>query len=491
MTRLTPDPLLERVAHEPNAPALVAHSATWSRAQLLGAADDLARALAAEGLGEGDRVACLLDDDAPMVALFHAARRLGAVLVPLNRRATDPELRDQLELADAAALVCDRANAELGAAALPHGLPSHRVETLLADTPSGPVPELRSEIDLDAAAAIVFTSGTSGRPKGAVLTHDNYRASAHAWAGLLRPVPGHRWLACLPLFHVAGLAILTRVTRWGAPLQLLDTFDSNVVSAALDDGVTHLSLVPAQLRSLLDVRGARPAPTTVQAILLGGGPIPADLLEAARAAGYRILTTYGMTETGSGVASGGADPATLDEPLAGRALPGVELRVVPNGAADGSGEILVRGEMVFAGYVDDEPATAAALRDGWLHTGDLGTIDDGGLLRIIDRRDDLIVSGGENVYPAQVEAALLAHPTVAEAAVVAMQDERWGHVPVAFVVPQPGALVDAAALEDHCRAQLAAYKVPARFEPIAAMPRNDFGKILRHELRDRLVVSGA
>lgn len=487
MTRLAPDPLLERVAHDPEAPALVARSATWSRVELLRAADALARALVAEGLAEGDRIACLLEDDAPAVALIHAARRMGAVLVPLNRRSAPTELRQQLDAVAAAGLVHDGANAETAIASRPDGVPALRVEALLAGAPCGLPPTLRERIDLDAPATIVFTSGTTGRPKGAVLTHDNHRASAHAWAGLLRPVPGHRWLACLPLFHVAGLGIITRVTRWGAPLQLLDRFDPETVSAALDDGVTHLSLVPAQLRALLDVRSGRVAPATLEAMLLGGGPIPLPLLSRARAQGYRVLTTYGMTETSSGVASGGTDPATLDDPLAARPLPGVQLRVEPDGSADGSGEILVRGEMVFAGYLDDAAATAAAVRDGWLHTGDIGTIDGAGLLRVADRRDDLIISGGENVYPAEVEAVLAEHDTVAEAAVAGAPDDRWGAVPVAFVVAAEAAEVDPDALLSHCRDRLAAYKVPQRVEVVAALPRSAFGKVLRHELRRRLV----
>jgi len=434
------------------------------------------------------RVACLLEDDAPAVALIHATRRLGAVLVPLNRRAAPTELREQLLAVGADTLVYDKANTETAKASLPKGVPGHRVEALLAGAPCGLPPALRERIDLDSPATIVFTSGTTGRPKGAVLTHDNHRASAHAWAGLLRPVPGHHWLACLPLFHVAGLAIITRVTRWGAPLQLLDRFEPQVVSAALDEGVTHLSLVPAQLRALLDVQAGAPAPQTLQAILLGGGPIPVELLAEARRRGYRVLTTYGLTETGSGVASGGADEATLDDPLAGRALPGVELRVAPDGSPDGGGEILVRGEMVFAGYLDDPVATAAVLRDGWLHTGDIGTIDEQGLLRVADRRDDLVISGGENIYPAEVEATLTVHPAVAEAAVVGTPDHRWGAVPVAFVVPAAGARPEPQDLQRHCREQLAAYKVPVRFEIVESLPRNAFGKIQRHALRERLAV---
>jgi O-succinylbenzoic acid--CoA ligase len=484
MTRTAPDPLLERVAHDPEALALHARSATWTRAQLLDAADGLARGLLAARVEQGSRVACLLADDAPAVALVHALRRLGAVHVPLDRRATAAERRYQLELVAADLLLADADHLAAAHSSAPAATPVEAVEALLAGAPCGPAAGLRDEVDLEAPATIVFTSGTTGRPKGAVLSHDNHRASAHAWAGLLRPGPGQRWLACLPLYHVAGLAMVTRTTRWGAPLQLLDSFDAGTVSAALDDGVTHLSLVPVQLERLLAVRERRPVPDTLVAILLGGGPLPLGSLTRARAAGYRVLTSYGLTETASGVASGGADAATVTDPAAGRALPGVELRVEPDGAADGSGEILVRGPMVFSGYLGDPAATAEALRGGWLHTGDLGTLD-GGLLRIVDRRHDLIVSGGENVYPAEVEAVLAMHPAVVEAGVYGVPHERWGAVPAAAVVVA-GDGPDDAELDRHCREHLAGYKVPTRFVRVPGLPYDELGKLRRHLLRERV-----
>jgi len=486
MSRLAPDWLLERVAQDPGSAALRARSAVWSRVELLRAADGLAAALLGEGLGQGSRLACLLDDDAPAVALIHAARRLGAVLVPLNRRAAPDELRYQLDTVAAGALLHDAAHTDLARASAPNPMATHRIEALLAAAPCGLPPVLRTEVDLDSPATIVFTSGTTGRPKGALLTHENHRASAHAWAGLLRPRPGGRWLSCLPLFHVAGMAMVTRATRWGASLDVLAAFDAAVVSAALEDGVTHLSLVPAQLADLLAARVGRAAPVTLCGMLLGGGPIPADLLRRARDAGYPVITTYGMTETGSGVVSGGADEATRLDPLAGRALPGVELRIEPDGSPDGGGQILVRGGMVFAGYVDAPEATAAALQDGWLHTGDMGTLDGDGLLRVVDRRDDLIVSGGENVYPAEVEAVLAAHRGVTAVAVVGLPDERWGAVPVAVIVPAGDAPADDEELRRHCRERLAGYKVPVRFVRREALPRDALGKVRRHELRDSL-----
>ena len=480
--RSVPDPLAVRAAHDPDAPALHTRSARWTRRQLLEAVSSLVAALVAEGVGDGRRVASLLDDDAPAVMLIHALRGIGAVHIPLNRRAAAAELAYQLEAAGADVFLVDRANADLGRAAAPRGIPVLAIEALLAGAPCGPETLARRDVALDAPATILFTSGTTGRPLGAILTHDAQRASAHAWAGLLHAAPGFHWLACLPLFHVAGLAVVTRATRWGSMLTVHDAFRPGDVSAALAEGVTHVSLVPTQLQAVLAAWGQRPAPPSLRAILLGGGPIPPGLLQRARAAGFPVLTTYGMTETGSGVACGGGDPETLADPSALRPLPGVELRVEPDGAPDGSGEILVRGPMLFAGYADDAAGTDPCSRDGWLHTGDIGTLDGHGLLRVLDRRDDLIVSGGENIYPAEVEAVLLGCPGVREAAVYAVPDARWGSVPEAAIVTEAGR-ADDETLTRHCRDRLAAYKVPRRFVRLHELPRNAGGKVLRRNLQ--------
>jgi O-succinylbenzoic acid--CoA ligase len=486
MSRLAPDWLAMRAARLPDEPAIRTLSVAWSRAQLLEASDGLAAALAGADAEPQGCVASLLSDGAPAVVLINAARRLGMVLVPLNRRAAAAELRQQLDAAEVEMLIYDGANAELAAECATPSVALHRVETLMAGSPCAARPFLHDEVDLDAPAVIVFTSGTTGRPKGAVLTNGNLAASAHAWAEVLRPRPTDRWLACLPLFHVAGLAIVTRSARWGVELQVTEGFDADEVSAALDDGVSHLSLVPLQLEEVLAVRRGRAAPESLRAILLGGGPIPPALLERARDAGYPVLTTYGMTETASGIAVGGADADTLANPTAGRSLPRAEVRIDDPDAADGSGEILVRGPMVFAGYVNAPDATLERLRDGWFRTGDIGSIDSDGLLRITDRRDDLFISGGENVYPAEVEAALLAHPAVADVVVFAQPDARWGSVPVAAVVLLDDAATADCELDRHCREHLAAYKVPQRYIRVVELPRDSLGKISRSDLRARL-----
>ena len=346
-------------------------------------------------------------------------------------------------------------------------------------------------MDLGAPATIVFTSGTTGHPRGARLTHGNHAASADAWAAVLEPRPTDRWLACLPLFHVAGLAIVVRASRWRVPLEILPRFDAPDVADRIAAGISHLSLVPTQLEQLTAAWGSRSVPPTLRAILLGGAPVPSATLARARALGLRVLTTYGMTETSSGIAVGGAEAATLADPAALRPLPGVRVRVVAPDPPTASDRVLVTGSMVFGGYLGDAAATAERLADGWLRTGDLGSLDGDGLLRIADRREDLVISGGENVYPAEVEAVLRVHPAVVDAAVVGQADATWGSVPVAAVVVAPGASVDDAELERHCRERLATYKVPVRFHRLLALPRNEAGKVLRRDLRELLAEAPA
>lgn len=476
MTRTAPDPLVRRAQLDPDGPALRAGPLRWSNRRLLEVVDGLALALAEVGVAPGRRVACLFDDDVGAVSLIHAVRRAGAVLVPLNRRATPADLRYQIEVADVASIITDPRHASGAAEAAGASRSLHLVGDLLGSGSTAPRHQLRAEVDRDAPATIVFTSGTTGRPKGAVLTHGNHAASADAWAAVLRPAPGDRWLGCLPLFHVAGLAVLTRALRWGTELEIHPRFAPRAVADAIEVGVTHLSLVAAQLTQLLDEASAPPVPATLRALLLGGGPAPPTLLARAQAAGYPVFTTYGMTETASGIAVGGLDVETTGDPTALRPLPGVDVRI---GMDD---EILVRGPMVVSGYLAAPDATAAAVRDGWLHTGDTGSIDADGLLHIGDRRDDLIISGGENVYPAEIEAVLRRHPGVVEAAVTAQQDVRWGTVPIAFIVPAPGARPQADDLASLCRQELASFKVPVGFSIVAALPRDGLGKVRRRAL---------
>jgi O-succinylbenzoic acid--CoA ligase len=290
----------------------------------------------------------------------------------------------------------------------------------------------------------------------------------------------------MPLFHVGGLSILMRSAVFGGPVRVQPRFDVTAVSAALDGGdIAGLSLVPTMLSRLLAFRAGRPLPAGLRVLLLGGAASPPQLLRTAHAAGYPVCATYGLTEATSQVATA-APPqpgATGLPPM--RPLRGIEVRVVDGDRDLGpgaAGEILVRGPTVMQGYLNDAEATRRALRDGWLFTGDIGYLDSDGGLQVLDRRDDLVISGGENVYPAEVEAVLLEHPAITEAGVAGVPDTDLGTRVVAWVTTRPGADVDAAALESFCRTRLAGYKLPRDFRFVDALPRTPGGKLQRQRL---------
>lgn len=532
-----PLPLPRQAAAEPGRLALRAAGRDVSYAALADRADDLARRLAALGAAEGERVAIRLGGTMDDVALVHAVARLGAVLVPLHPRATAGEAAWQVARArprvvvggggrasDAGAVAhdatdenasrnaLDAASEDLagadaldaasknlvGADALDAAIDAPAIvdlERLLATPPRRVA--LAERVALGAPQAIVFTSGTSGRPKGAVLTWGNQVASAAASALRLGALPDDRWLVPLPLAHVGGLAVLLRCALAGAAVLLHARFDAAEASAALDDdSATLASLVPTMLSRLLEARGDRPAPPHLRAVLLGGGPASPALLAEARRRGFPVAPTYGLTETASQVAT--AHPGAFDDDApAALPLPLAEVRVVGADLADAErgteGEIWVRGPMIMAGYWDDPAATAAALRDGWLRTGDLGTLDHAGRLRVAARREDLILSGGENVYPAEVEAVLAEHPDVAAVCVVGVYDADLGQRVAAAVELRDGAEADEAALEAFSRARLAGFKLPRRWLLLGEgdLPRTASGKVRRGQVAGRLETSSS
>jgi O-succinylbenzoic acid--CoA ligase len=309
---------------------------------------------------------------------------------------------------------------------------------------------------LDGVATVMHTSGTTAAPKRVELTYDNWDANALGSAVALGLDPDERWLCAMPLAHVGGLSILIRSVIYATTVSLHDRFETGAVLSELMDParrITIVSLVPTMLARLLDAGLERPP--TLRWALLGGGPIPAPLLHRAAAAGVPVAPTYGMTEACSQIATFGLP------------LPGAELRLARDG------EVLVRGPMVAPGAVD---------RDGWLHTGDLGAFDARGRLTITGRKADTIVSGGENVAPAEVEAVLLEYEAIADAGVFGRADPEWGESVVAAVVMRDGAALDAEQLRAHCAARLARFKVPKAFEVVDRLPRTESGKLLRREL---------
>jgi len=394
---------------------------TLSYAELDAAATRAARRLAARGVGPGDLVATALGPGPAFAELLHALPRLGAVLAPLDPAAPAPV----------------DARLTVGASL------------------AGAEAEIRPPVEIDPGAthSVIHTSGTTGAPKAVELSYGNLAASAAASADALGVEPHDRWLCPLPVSHVGGMSVLVRCAINATTALLHERFDPERVKAALEAGeATLVSLVPTML-ARLRVAGLRSAPG-LRAIVLGGGPIPPGLLDWAAEAGLPVTPVYGMTETASQIAAG----------MPARPLRGVELEI----AADG--EILVRGPMVAAAELDAE---------GWLHTGDRGRLDASGRLHVEGRIKEIIVTGGENVSPLEVEEALLAHPAVADAAVAARPDPEWGETVTAFVVargPSPDEL------RDWCRGRLARHKVPKRIEIVDALPRNSAGKLVRGRL---------
>jgi O-succinylbenzoic acid--CoA ligase len=483
-TTSLPNWLAYRAYSAPDRPALIADGASWSFAELDRWASALARGLAALGARPDDRVALLLRNSPELVALIHAAPRLGVTLAPLNTRLAAPELAWQIVDAGVHTLIYDAEHAALATSALQRlEVPPRATAVTDLAAPPETALDLSPTIDLDASFTIIYTSGTTGQPKGALLTYGNYWWSAVGSAFNLGTHSDDRWLAVLPLFHVGGLSIVIRAAIYGIPVVLQRAFDPTAVNRAIDqDGVTIVSVVSAMLRRLLDERGATPYPVTLRCVLLGGGPAPRPLLEECAARGLPVVQTYGLSETASQVATLAPADALRKLGSAGKPLLSTELRIDRAGApasAGEVGEILVRGPTVMQGYINRPDATAEALRNGWLHTGDLGYLDEEGYLYIVTRRTDLIISGGENIYPAEVESIVLAHPAVEEAAVVGLPDARWGQVPVAAVKLRPGATPSEDQLIEFCRARLAAYKLPRAIRFVGALPRNAAGKVLR------------
>jgi o-succinylbenzoate---CoA ligase len=477
--------LAARAALTPDAPALHCAAGTWTFAELAAEARAQARALVALGVSPGDRVAALLPNGAELAALVHACPLGGAALVPLNLRLTPRELAFQLRDAEPRLLVYapEFARSAREACTLTPGTPSQV-------TPLSPGPSdapLCEALQLGDTSAVVYTSGTTGTPKGAELSHGAFLWSAIGSAFHLGNAPDDHWLACLPLQHVGGLAILHRAALTGAAVTVHERFDPARVAAELDRGaVTLVSLVATLLERVLDARGERPAPARLRAVLLGGGPAPAPLLRRARDLGFPVVTTYGLTEATSQVATLPLDRARAPGDAVGRPLFCTELRIVsPDGVAlpaGKPGEIAVRGPTVMTGYLRRPGDTARVLRGGWLHTGDIGMLDAAGDLRVLDRRSDLIVTGGENVYPAEVEAALREHPAISDAAVAGEADAAFGARVSAWLVVRPGAQLSHSELASFCRERIAGYKVPRTMYVVPSLPRSESGKLLRRAL---------
>jgi O-succinylbenzoic acid--CoA ligase len=509
--------LQRAAASAPAATALATPVGTCSYAELLAHARAGAAELAQRGVQPGERVAIALPAGSHFAYALHACLLLGAAAVPVDLRLRAEERR---AIQDGAAVVLEEplpAARARGAGPAPahvraaergfDDLPRPAARARASAARPGAASEVADAVhDLDAVAAVIHTSGTTSAPKPIELTYGNFLWSALGAAVALGLDPAERWLCALPLAHVGGLSILMRSTIYATTAVVHPRFQTepvlNALSAAADGGapdpraggpITLVSLVATTLARLLDA-GLRDPPA-LRCALTGGGPVPSALVARARAAGVPVSLTYGLTEACSQVTT--TPLAALGAPSAGRrhgaGSPAPD-RSPPSTSATESSAAPSAGPPLFCTRVRAGPdgeleiagptvAPGAVGPDGWLHSGDLGRLNAEGSLEVTGRKADTIVSGGENVAPAEVEAVLEAHPGVLEAAVLPRADERWGEAVAALVVVRDGAAATGEELRAHCAARLAPYKVPKQVALVAGpLPRTRSGKLLRREL---------
>ncbi len=417
------------------------------------------------GVRAGDRVAVLAHAHGEQLVVGAACARLGAALTPLSWRLAPAELAAIVADAAPAVVLHDAAHADVAATL---GPPRARLDAPLPQVAPLPAPRPFHEEDV---AQVLYTSGTTGRPRGVLLTRRQLAFNAHVTAALCELTAADRVVGLLPMFHTGGLNCLaTPVLAAGGAVVTLPRFDAAAaVARCARDGITALIAVPTIYEALLDAGLARATAPALRVALVGGAPVTPALRARARAAGIALRQGFGMTEAGPNCFTFGDDDV-------GRPVPGTEARVV-------DGELWLRGPHVAAGYLGHAAALTDA--DGWLRTGDRVEVDRDGRYRVVGRLKDMFISGGENVYPAEVEAVLADHPGVAEVAVIGVPDPRWGEVGLAAVVARgdASALGDAA-LAAWARQRLARFKVPRHWRFVAALPRTASGKLSRAALRD-------
>jgi acyl-CoA synthetase (AMP-forming)/AMP-acid ligase II len=493
--------LAHHATNTPDKAMTVFEGRTTTYGQMATQAAGLAAGLSARGVGPGDVVALLSYNCPEFLETIFAANYLGAIVMPINWRLAAPEVRFILEHSGARTLVCDEALLELANQA------SAGLESLVrvCMSPTAPaewlaLPDLRVggnetpavRAEADDVHRLMYTSGTTGRPKGVMISHANliWKNLAHIVAcGFTGADLG---LACGPLYHVGALDLTTTsLIAVGATTILHRSFDAAAVVDELERSrVSTVWLAPAMVNAIMALPDIEQRDlSSVRVIINGGEKMPIPLIKRLQQVFPHawFADAYGLTETVSGDTFLDRESMETKRGSVGRPCLYVELDIWDDAGrslpADHRGEIVLRGPKVFQGYWHDPDATAAAFAGGWFHTGDIGVRDADGYLYIVDRLKDMIVSGGENIASSEIERVLQEHAAVLEVAVVGRPDDRWGEVPVAFVVLRPGFTASADELIGHCQSELAKFKVPKAIALIEALPRNPSGKVLKRELR--------
>jgi fatty-acyl-CoA synthase len=438
------------------------------------------------GVRPGGRVAWLGANDVAQLVLLFALARIGAILLPLNFRLAPAEWDALLAQCEPKLLVHDEAWAQAAAdTARRDGIAAHRASALLDATPASPAPDHARD---DAAVLLVFTSGTTGRPKAAVHTQANLAANMRIAAQVQHIAARDRIATMLPLFHVGGLCIQTLPALGaGAQVVLLPRFAPDEAFDCFERERPTLTLqVPATMKALIEhPRWAAADLSSLRAVWAGSSLIPAPLVEAFHARGLPVCNVYGSTETGPFSIALPPEHATAKVGSCGWPAPGVQVRLAQ--PRDGVGELLVRGPNVVRRYWPDEPACDV---QGWFHTGDLARQEADASFTIVGRAKDLIISGGENIHPVEIEQALLLHPGVLECAAFGAPDEEWGEAVAVAMVARPDVPVSEDELRTHLQARIARYKMPRRWLWVDALPKTALGKVQRTELARLLKARG-
>jgi len=435
--------LAQRAQSCPDRIALIADGKSMTYAELEEEAVHAARRLAAWGVRRGATVAMNMDPGVNKVVLVHALMKTGAVLLPISPKLSPEERAKAIE---SCGVTVDLDEPE-------------KLTQTEADMP------MLGEHDMSDLHCRILTSGSTGHPHTVSLSYGNHLFSAMGSAFNIGVDPSDRWLCALPTSHISGLSIVMRSVIYGTAMVLHDQFSPQAVGEAIEnDGVTVISMVSTMLLRLLDEGVDISAP---RAILVGGGPVPSSALSEALDRGARVIQTYGLTETCSQVTTLEVAEARRKVGSVGRPLLTSHLRIQ-------GGEILIQGPTVSAGALDV---------DGWLHTGDVGRIDEDGFLFVDGRTDDMIITGGENVMPGEVEDVLVQHPEIIEAAVVGRSDPEWQQAVTAVIVARDGIEIGIDELRDHCAGKLASYKIPKHVEVVPELPRTPSGKLYRAALR--------
>jgi o-succinylbenzoate---CoA ligase len=449
-----------------------------------------ANQLHAAGIQKGHFVGVLMKNSLEMAEIIHALKYIGAVTVLLNTRLTAEELTWQLKDSTCTYLVTEQLFKDKYAEIQQHFPQLSVIVKEEMDSSKEKQCQIQQEFIMDEVDTIMYTSGTTGKPKGVMQTYGNHWWSAVSSSLNLGLDHKDCWLAAVPFFHISGLSILIRSVIYGISVIIHDSFDANEANKAImEKNVTIMSVVSSMLSQMINELGEKKYPVSFRCMLLGGGPAPKALLEKCLEKKIPVYQTYGMTETASQISTLSPEYSLSKIGSAGKPLFPASLKIMKNGReaeAFEHGEIVVKGPNVAKGYLYKEEATAEAFKEGWFHTGDIGYLDEEGFLYVLDRRSDLIISGGENIYPAEVESVLLMHDEIVDAGVVGIPNERWGQVPVACVVRVKGSSVNEAKIMEFCEKRLARYKVPNLIFFFDELPRNASKKLMRRKLKEML-----